>query len=590
MFPPADVVMSSVAVHAGEFLFYVGTIHLTLLLADQRRWTGALVTLLVAGTWLACNQSLSEYLDQLGDDSFAETASVSAEEARFWFSTLGDAIEARPNPAKFAVFTAAAAASFIVLRWLARRLGLPGRSFVLSDLVLATTFIGVAIQHQASSAVASFLDNTRRAVAIQRNFDQPTPAMTPARNGLDLVVYIGESTTVMNMGLYGYPRNTTPRLGALAHADPGLLVFRNVLSTHTHTSPSLLEALSLGLDRAEDGRPIGERRRVSVVDVLARAGVPSTLLSAQNRGGAWNQGSRVIFRKSASTFRNVATHAAQLRGEPPPPAWDDEFFEQQLERQPPAAGPAVVFLHSYAGHGVYVEHTPPAFRARVDDALARLQPAQVAAGAGAKAVEDIEAYDAAIRYVDHSVARTIARVARSARPTVLVYFADHGESVFTQRGHDSARFRHEMVRIPFLLYFNEPARTHVPALHAKYKALAARAAVATLAQLPATLLDLAGTEPAAAGTPVVLPVIGEMVVPGPIVVRETARGISAVSLVPDAPTPATDPQTQAFLAIRAGKVAPACGRKPATFEELARGVAVSGCNPGPWLPPDASVD
>ena len=38
---------------------------------------------------------------------------------------------------------------------------------------------------------------------------------------------------------------------------------------------------------------------------------------------------------------------------------------------------------------------------------------------------------------------------------ILIYFADHGESPATARGHDSSRLTYEMLHVPFLIYFNQ---------------------------------------------------------------------------------------------------------------------------------------
>jgi glucan phosphoethanolaminetransferase (alkaline phosphatase superfamily) len=45
---------------------------------------------------------------------------------------------------------------------------------------------------------------------------------------VDLVLYIGESTSSLNMSLYGYPLPTTPVLDALAGQAEGFLKFDHV--------------------------------------------------------------------------------------------------------------------------------------------------------------------------------------------------------------------------------------------------------------------------------------------------------------------------------------------------------------------------
>jgi glucan phosphoethanolaminetransferase (alkaline phosphatase superfamily) len=580
----ASSILSGIDSHSGEYLFYIGGIYIALLLLARRKWLAAFAVFGIAVLWLSYFLSIAVYLESLGDDSFADAANFSMDEARFWLFTLNEAIYADFSPRKFFAYTAAAGISFYVLKFVAAKAGLADRRYVFAKLAIAATFIVLAFHHTASTAVTSYLDNSERFRITEQNFQQPVPDMAPARSGLELIVYIGESTTVMNMGLYGYPRNTTPRLGALARSDPNLLVFRDVFSTHTHTSGSLLEALSIGLYPLEDTLPIAERKRLSIVDVLAKAGVESRLISNQGMRGAWDHASSVIFRNSRNTFRIKEELTALRRGEAPPGKWDDQFFEWQLRRETQATRPTVLFLHSYAGHGHDAENIPAAFRLRVDDAFAPFAPSQVAAGAHARVVDMIEEYDSAIRYVDYSVSGAIARVTQSRKPLVLVYFSDHGEAAFSRRGHDSSRFKHEMVRIPLILYFNDVARAQAPALFARYKALAGRGDIATLGQLSSTLLDLMGTAPARAGSLVIAPVIGERTRPAPIVVRRTGQGISYVSLDPEAPTAGTDEDTRTYLAVRAGKLAAAqvCEGKPGTFEELARRILVAGCNPGRW--------
>lgn len=581
--------MSRIAENAGEALFYIGILYVGLLLLERRKWIGAAAAFALAGLWLTYFLSISGYLQGLGEDSFAETASFNMEEARFWLFTMNEALHADFSVRKFVAYTTVALTSFYALKFLSGKVGLAGRGYVMAKLAIAAVCFGLAFHHTGSMALAFYLDNSQRFQVTETNFRQPVPDMSPARSGLGLVVYIGESTAVMNMGLYGYPRNTTPRLSAMARSDPNLLVFRNVFSTHTHTSGSLLEALSLGLDPAEDTLPIAERRRLPIADVLAKAGVEPRLISNQGMRGAADHAGSVIFRHSRNTFRVQEDVAAVRRGEPPPARWDDAFFAWQLEREAPSERPRVLFLHSYAGHGPYAEHTPPEFRAPVDGAFAGLAPGQVAAGAHGKVVLGIEQYDSAIRYVDHSVSRAIERVKASPKPQVLAYFSDHGESVFTRRGHDSSRFKHEMVRVPFLLYFNDAAKVQAPALYAQYKARAAGGEVGTLAQLGSTLLDLLGIAPATPDALVLPPVLGERTRPPPIVVRKTGQGISYVSLDPDATPPAADEDTRTFLAVRAGKLAagPLCEGKPETFEELARRILVAGCSRVPQEERDA---
>jgi len=584
------------ALPPAEYLFVIGASWLAMVLLARRRWLAAAAVFAVGIGWLGFYLPLSVYVQSLSADSFAEAGNFSLDEARFWFATLAEGLHPDFSRRKFLLYLGVAVASFVGLRLALRRRPRLSRTAIgRVQVPAALAMVAASLYQTSAEGVAVYLENSEGFAVTARNFSQPAPAMTAPRHGLDLVVYVGESTSVMNMGVYGYPRDTTPRLSALAREDERLLVYRHVFSTHSHTSRSLLEALSLGVDGSEDVLPIAQRRRIPLPDVLGQAGVRTRLLSNQYQRGAWEQAATVVFRNTADRrFRIAQTLAARKAGTGEPPRWDDEFFAAEFDRDWDASGgPGVTFLHSYAGHGPYLENVPPRFHAPVDESLARL-PAEAVMEDPRFAVANVEAYDSALRYVDFSVARMIERVRDAARPAVLVYFADHGDEVFSNRGHDSARFRHEMLRVPFVVYFNEAARREQPALFARYQALARGGEIATLAQLPATLLDLLGVAPREpkAARMVLAPVIGERAPLPPVLIREQAREISYLELNADAPArPARAPNgkalvvrkdddTRRFLQALRGPHAAAMDCAPtSTFEALSREILLEACSP-----------
>ena len=74
----------------GEYLFFIGTVYLSLLLLKKRCWIGAGGAFLLGVVWLAFHLPVSLYLESLGVDSFAETKNFNLGEARFWLQTLRD--------------------------------------------------------------------------------------------------------------------------------------------------------------------------------------------------------------------------------------------------------------------------------------------------------------------------------------------------------------------------------------------------------------------------------------------------------------------------------------------------------------------
>ena len=576
---------------SGEYLFFIGAVFAGLMLLKKSRWIGASALFLLAVAWLAFHLPLSLYLESLGVDSFAETKNFNLEEARFWFHTLRETIHPDLSLKKLVVYAVVSLLSFHALQRLLVRKEFTRRHAPLITLGLVAVLVGLALQQTSSKALAVYLDNSEKYLTTARNFEQPAPEVSMARSQPDLLVYIGESTSTMNMGVYGYPRPTTPRLSERVRHDANLIVFDHVFATHAHTSRSLLEALSLGVDNGERFLPITQRKRVSIVDVLNKAGVASSLISNQGIGGSWDQASSVVFKNARKLFRqkpNASATEADLVDK----VWDHEFFGEQLDtlESTGRSTRTAIFLHSYAGHGPYHANIPESFRKPVDGLFSQLKPAQIKESDNRPSAF-IEEYDAAIRYVDYSLDQVIDHVRQVARPLVLVYFSDHGDSVYNGVGHDSARFKHEMARVPFLIYFNDAARRENAGLYEKYRQLARQKETSTLAQLPATLMDLLGIslQGAAQSAVVATPVMGEKTALPPIMVRDTADGTTFVN-VNDFPLELpvvggrmlidkTDGDTQTYAAVRSGRMglAQACGKLPESFEEVSRGIMVAGC-------------
>jgi glucan phosphoethanolaminetransferase (alkaline phosphatase superfamily) len=212
---------------------------------------------------------------------------------------------------------------------LLNRFELTTRNYAFFKFVIGVLIIAAGVHSTVASSLSLFLSHSEEFLRTSRNFANPAPRLVSDGRPVTVLVYVGESTTSLNMGLYGYQRDTTPRLVALAKADPNLLVFQKVFSTHVQTSPSLLEALSFALDPDENWLPIHERRRLSIVDLLAANGLPVRLFSTQGMTGTVNEASSILFRR-ARAYYAVDTHTlGNLDGEFDRP-FDDAVFAQRV--------------------------------------------------------------------------------------------------------------------------------------------------------------------------------------------------------------------------------------------------------------------
>jgi Predicted membrane-associated, metal-dependent hydrolase len=376
--------------------------------------------------------------------------------------------------------------------------------------------------------ISMYISHSDAYNSVSKNFSESFIQTDQPKRNIDLIVYIGESTSILNMGLYGYIRNTTPRLEMLKAKD-GLLVYKNIFSTHTHTSPSLLEALSFSAIPDQINEQIGMRKRESVVDVIDKNNLDVFLISNQGEKGTWNMASSVIFRSANRSFSRDSALFGNNDGAIARPH-DHEYFGTELPKVwEKNKRNKLVFLHSYAGHGGYRDNIPSNYRLNVDGLFTNRDFHGVVGG-DKVLMGNVEEYDSAIKYIDYSVSNTINQIKQNKKPVIFIYFSDHGDSAYSGRAHDSSRLVHEMLRVPFIIYFNPAARISYPQLYDKYKLLAETENLATLNQVPSVIFDLLGIHILNPEKVNVMPLVGDSAKVNPILVREIGSGKSIIDL------------------------------------------------------------
>jgi hypothetical protein len=561
------------------------------LLRKGKRWPAAIVFTLGLA-WLLYSPSILEWVEHLGSDSFSEAQNFDLAEAVDLLGSLNQVLRIKSARKTLLMIALGLALALALYRFGALRLRKRGRATARPVVVCALVVIGVAVSLQLYPAISAFRSNSELYRNIYDNFHGHRGARVVqpgTAHDLNVIVYIGESTSALNMGIYGYPRQTTPELAAFQRENDGLLVFHNVFATHVHTAPSLLEALSVGTDSANDFLPIGSRRRVSIVDILNKAGVSSTLISNQGSTGTWNNlASTVVFRNvddKEFSFNSGWLGELEHRARRP---LDHEFLVAALDKRGFARGPKVLFLHSYAGHGPYLRNVDERFKQPVDDFLRGRSPVAIVGDDIADpdgVVRKVEGYDSTVRYIDHSLVSILRRVKAAQSPSVFVYFSDHGDAVYTGRRHDSSRFVHEMARVPFLVYFNDAAASRYSGLLTLLRSASSGRKISTLAQFPASLLLLFGLE--VEGRSYEGIGLDDLEALPPILTRLTGSGYSYIRLGTrqyrgegtSAPQDVTDPYTSLFLASRLleREGTDLCQHRSSTIGKALRGAIVANC-------------
>ncbi|HEX7603568.1 MAG TPA: phosphoethanolamine transferase [Polyangiaceae bacterium] len=361
--------------------------------------------------------------------------------------------------------------------WLLPREALPLRlrTFGLASVMLAAelgvgaTYWGACptLEHSQPAFSCALLGLMRRETirtsAGARVVVPKAPATTPLPN---IVLVVGESLAASHLSLYGYDRDTSPRLAAL-QAQGQLVALRDaaVMGPNTRTSvPYILTGLE-GPD--PDGRVF---RAPTVLEYAKARGYHTAFVSAQEE--AWGNFD-VLFREGVDTFRTGIEFAPEvdvLKG-----ADDLVVLEQgvlPLLRSLPQ--PFFVVLHMDGSHLPYRDHSPPSHKVFLPE----------------DGVNSTNAYDNSIRVTDEYLARTFEAL-RARDPGAWMFFtSDHGQPLgeggaFFNRGYQS-----NVVRDPLLVFAPPDADA------SRWAAVAA--AQVSACDLAPTLVHLMGASPVSA--------------------------------------------------------------------------------------------
>ena len=246
--------------------------------------------------------------------------------------------------------------------------------------------------------------------------DAHLPALAAGAKPPLMVMVVGETARADHIGLNGYARDTTPRLGS----EPGVASLRNVWSCGTNTAASVPCMFSNLGREAFENRPANTE---GLADVLQRAGYAVLWLDNQAGGckGVCDRVPKVDYRALQAAAPELCQgdecfDEVMLRG------LDERIARLPAERR---ARGVVVFMHQMGSHG-------PAYYLRSPARFKRFTPECTTNALQQCAREQVvNAYDNTIAYTDHFLASTIdwLKTREAQWAPALVYVSDHGESL-----------------------------------------------------------------------------------------------------------------------------------------------------------------
>lgn len=285
------------------------------------------------------------------------------------------------------------------------------------------------------------------------------------------VLVIGETARADRFGIYGYKRNTTPRLAK----EEGLTVFRNVTSQSniTHKSvPTLLSAIT-------PAKFNDIYRQKGIISAYKESGYATFFLSNQLPNHSF-----------IDFFGEEADSVVFIKNEYPmgTNVQDGELITRALKTIKESSHRKLfLVLHTYGSHFNYME--------RYDRDCEVFKPAEYMKSS----VENKEmlnnAYDNSIVYLDRCLSRLATGLREENAMSAFLYVSDHGEDIYDDERelfmHASPLPTFYQLRVPFLIWTSDSYAQMFPT---KVKALKENASkhVSTNTVTFHTMLNLSG--------------------------------------------------------------------------------------------------
>lgn len=252
-----------------------------------------------------------------------------------------------------------------------------------------------------------------------------------------VVIVIGESTSRLHMGLYGYHRNTNPKLSSIQHE---LKVFKQVYASR----PTTIESLQQVLTFADQQHPNWYKTKPTLMAMMKQAGYRTYWVTNQQTLTARNT-MLTTFAKQADTQVFLNTSRRQNAY-----SYDDKVLAPYTEMLNRPDEKKLIVVHLLGAHMKYDYRYPASFDYFRDSQGLPL-------GLSPQQVETINTYDNAIRYNDSVVFSLIKKLKQQNQHSLLVYFSDHGEDVYDSapndfKGRNEGRPTNPMYAIPFIIW------------------------------------------------------------------------------------------------------------------------------------------
>lgn len=315
-----------------------------------------------------------------------------------------------------------------------------------ADNIVHERFLRLAVPDVERAFVSFFKESKEYKNLRTRNLYNLEAELTTDDSTL-VVVIVGESCNRNHMSLYGYSRETSPRLSRRGD----ILTFDNVISANSNTLRSVMNFMT----ESNNDHPLSLDSCIHIFDILHSSPYKSFWLSNQTPIGLWDNGVTSLA-QNADVVSFVNVTASSSKESTMTVSLDERLFDPFGMAISDTAKHKMVFLHLMGNHTQYSKRYPKSFEQYEDK--------------GDKRNRIINTYDNAILYNDFVVDSILTMLNRYSErhPEIRItalYFSDHGENVFDEgdySGHDySDHIPNANVEIPFIIWFSPSQKEYM---------------------------------------------------------------------------------------------------------------------------------
>lgn len=291
--------------------------------------------------------------------------------------------------------------------------------------------LGYSNYQRELKEVESFLIKFNQSVPLIDLTELKKPSPTT------VVMVIGESSTRLHFGLYGYHRDTNPKLSSIKNE---LSIFKHVYASRPNTIESLEQILSF----ANQSQPDLYKTKPTLVAMMKQAGYKTFWISNQQTLTARNT---ILTTFAKQTDKQIWLNNARSQNSY---SFDEKVLAPFSEILKDKAEKKLIIVHLIGTHMAYKYRYPKSFDHFNDSQ-------HLYAGLSEDKIQKINEYDNAIRYNDSIVYDLIQRLKSTNQHSMLTYFSDHGDDVYDSKGHEF-QGRNEymptlpMYAVPFIIW------------------------------------------------------------------------------------------------------------------------------------------